>query len=117
MTAEQPKGEFVVAVVQLPPVLLDRQATLARAVNAIEEAAGKGARLVALPESFLAGYPFWVWRLRFGEDGAALTELYARLLASAVDLESDQLQPLCDAARKFKVTVVCGINERDSAFS
>ena len=55
-----------VAVVQHPPVLLDRQATLARAVELAEQAARGGASLVVFPEAFVPGYPTWVWRLRPG---------------------------------------------------
>ena len=48
----------------------------------------------------------------------ALTEqLHQRLLANAVDLGADDLAPLRQAARQHEVTVVCGINERDAAFS
>jgi nitrilase len=43
--------------------------------------------------------------------------LHARLVANAVDLSSDQMQPLYDAAAKAKATVICGINERDSKTS
>ena len=56
-----------IAIVQLPPVLLDRSATLARAVDAIERAADEGAKLVMLPEAFVPGYPDWVWRLKPGD--------------------------------------------------
>ena len=44
-------GEHRVAVVQVPPVVLDREATRARAVEKVGEAADNGARLVAWPRS------------------------------------------------------------------
>jgi len=43
--------------------------------------------------------------------------MHARLLASAIDVESDDLVALCDAAKKHKLTVVCGFNEIDHALS
>ena len=43
--------------------------------------------------------------------------LHSRLLASAVDIDAGDLDPLCEIARKAGVTVVCGMNERDSALS
>jgi nitrilase len=48
----------------------------------------------------------------------ALSErLHRALLDNAVDLAKDDLGPLREAAREHRVTVVCGINERDGAFS
>src|SRR5260370_33249316 len=56
-----------VAVVQHPPVTLHREKTLQRGVDLIEEAAAGGAALVSLPETWLPGYPEWLWRPRPGD--------------------------------------------------
>lgn len=106
-----------VAVIQKPPVLLDRAATIARALTDIDEAVAQGASLLVFPEAYIPGYPTWIWRLRPGGDGALSGELHARLRANAVDLARGDLQPLRDAAAKHGVTLVVGINELDSAFS
>lgn len=102
-----------VAIVQRPPVLLDRSATLGKAVQWVAEAAAEGAALVVFPETFVPGYPSWIWRLAAGRDGAVTGQLHARLLANAVDVGAGDLAALCDAARAHRVTVVCGLNERD----
>ncbi len=106
-----------IAVVQRPPVFLDRAETLKSAVGAVAEAAKKGARLIVFPEAFIPGYPAWIWRLRPGVDMAFTEQLHSRLRANAVSLADDDLAPLREAARKNKVTVVCGIEERDTEFS
>ena len=106
-----------VAVIQKPPVLLDRDRTIARAVESIDEAASAGATLLVFPEAYVPGYPTWVWRLKPGGDMALSSELHARLRRNAVDLAGNDLQPLQEAARKRGVTVVVGINEIDSRFS
>jgi nitrilase len=105
------------AIVQESPVLLDRRKAIDKAVSAIERAAAGGAGLVIFPEAFIPGYPAWIWRLRPGGDWGLSEVLHARLLDNAVDLAADDLAPLRDAARKHEVTVVCGMNERDSQFS
>jgi len=110
-------GAVRVAVVQHPPVLLDRDATLARGVELLGEAARAGARLVSFPETWVPGYPEWLWRLRPGQDYALTGEIHARLLDSAVDLDAGQLQPLQDAAAAHGVTVLVGVHERDGRFS
>ncbi len=106
-----------VAVVQRPPVLLDRSRTTADAVAAIREAAGNEARLVVFPEAYIPGYPAWIWRLRPGGDMALAEKLHSQLLANAVSLEGGDLVPLREAAKAHQVTVVCGIDERDAEFS
>ena len=108
-------GDHRVAIIQHPPVLLDRAATLARAVALIDEAVAGGARLVVLPETFIPGYPEWVWRVapnNYATNGAA----FAKLQANSIDLKSDDLAPVTEAARRHGITVVCGIHERDGSF-
>ncbi len=106
-----------IAVVQVAPILLDRERTLARAVESIEEAARGGARLVVFPEAFIPGYPTWIWRLRPGGDMLLTGEIHARLAANAIDLTRDDLAPVREAARKHQVSVTCGIDEIDGEFS
>src|SRR5438270_11103727 len=100
----------VVAVVQHPPVLLDRAATLQRGVELLEQAAGEGAKLVSFPEAWVPGYPEWLWRLRPGDDYDLSHDIYRRLVEEAVDLEHDGLGPLRQAAGRLGVTVVLGID-------
>ena len=106
-----------VAVVQHPPVLLHREETLARGANLIAEAAAGGARLVSFPETWVPGYPEWLWRLRPGVDAGLTAEIHGRLLENAVDLEAGALQPVQEAAHRHGVTVAMGVNERDGAYS
>ena len=102
-----------IAIVQRPPVLLNRDATLARAIDSVTEAARAGAALIVLPESFIPGYPSWIWRLAPGKDGALTSQLHTALLANAVDITGGDLDALCETARTHAVTVVCGIDECD----
>jgi len=106
-----------IAVIQESPVLLDRDKTIERAIQLIEDAASAEARLVVFPEAYISGYPAWIWRLRPGGDWGVSEELHGRLLESAVDIDAGDLQPLCDSAKKNDITIVCGMNERDSKLS
>ncbi|MEO0975310.1 MAG: nitrilase-related carbon-nitrogen hydrolase, partial [Pseudomonadota bacterium] len=49
-----------VALVQAPPVYLNLEASVERAVALIEQAAAKGAWLTAFGETWLPGYPVWL---------------------------------------------------------
>lgn len=106
-----------VAVVQKPPILLDRDATMEVALQSVAEAAGAGARLLVFPEAYLPGYPAHIWRLRPGGDMALSADLHARLRANAVDLAGDDLSPLREAAAQYDATIVMGLHEIDSRFS
>jgi nitrilase len=106
-----------VAVVQKPPVLLDREATMARVLESMAEAAAAGSKLVIFPEAYVPGYPTWIWRLRPGGDMALSSDIHAQLHGNAVDITAGSLAPLCEAARKHGVTVVCGMSEVDSRYS
>ncbi len=110
-------GSSRVAVVQRPPVLLDREASLERALATLDEAVGNGAALVTFPETYLPGYPEYIWGLRPGDDYDLSRELHGLLLANAVDLQADHLRPLQEAARNHGTVVMIGIHERDGAYS
>lgn len=105
------------ALVQKAPVFLDKQKTIELAVTTVEEAAARGARLVVFTECFIPGYPAWIWRLRPGGDWNLSEELHHRLLNNAVNMNSSDLAPLFEIARKHQLTIVCGIEERDSQLS
>jgi nitrilase len=108
---------YRVAVVQHPPVALNRQKTLARGVELLDEAAAGGAKLVSFPETWVPGYPEWIWRLRPGDDYGLSGDIHKRLLENSVDLKAGQLKPIQAAAKRLKVTVSIGIHERDGEFS
>jgi len=103
-----------VAVIQRPPAFLNKADTIDMAVSCVREAAAAGARLIVFPEAFIPGYPAWIWRLRPGTDMDLSERLHARLLSESVRIGAGELAPLCDAARECDVTVVCGVNERDT---
>lgn len=106
-----------VAVVQQAPVLLDREASLVKALASLDEAVGNGAELVTFPETYLPGYPEYIWGLRPGDDYELSQDLHGKLLANSVDLDAGHLRPLQEAARNHGTVVVIGIHERDSSFS
>jgi nitrilase len=49
-----------VAIAQSAPVYLDKRASLAKALDLIQQAAKKEARHVAFGETWLPGYPAWL---------------------------------------------------------
>jgi len=105
------------AIVQQAPAFLDKEKTIAKAVNSVKKAATQNADLVIFTEAFIPGYPTWIWRLRPGSDWGLSEELHERLLRNAVSMESTDLNPLYEAAQQHNVTIVCGLVERDHQLS
>jgi nitrilase len=97
------------AAVQIAPDLTSREATLALVVNAIHEAAEKGAELIVFPETFVPWYPYFSFVLPPVQSGAE----HIRLYEHAVVVPSPQTEMVAAAARKAGAVVVLGINERD----
>jgi nitrilase len=102
--------KFIAAAVQAAPVYMDREATIEKARQIIVEAAGKGAKLIAFPEVFVPGYPYWNWI----DIPFAGTPWFVKLCENSVDLTANHLDPLLEEARRQRVTVVIGINERSA---
>ncbi|MCA9287016.1 MAG: carbon-nitrogen hydrolase family protein [Phycisphaerales bacterium] len=102
-----------IAIAQIPPVFLDRDATIARVAAAVDEAGAKGCTLVAFGEAFVPGYPIWLCRT----DGARFEDpaqkaMHAAYVAQGVSIEDGHLEPVVEAACRHGITVVLGIVER-----
>ncbi|OPA90895.1 aliphatic nitrilase [Pseudomonas fluorescens] len=105
---ELPK--FKAAAVQTAPVFLDTDATVDKVIRLIEEAAGNGAQLVAFPEVFVAGYPYWSW-IGNPIEGSPWFE---KLVRSAIEIPGPEISKIAQAAARHRINVVVGVNERSS---
>jgi nitrilase len=106
-----------IAVIQQPPVYLDLEKTMARAIELIQQAASDGAEMVVFPEAWFSGYPTFVWRLPPGAGMGKTDALFTRLQASAIDLGRGGMAPLQEAAKEHGVVIVAGYQELDGAVS
>lgn len=107
-----------VAVVQAAPVILDREATVAKARGLVAEAGRLGARLVLFPEAYV---PAYLWGLRLGVSIGSRTpagrRVFSRYWANSVEVPSAATEALGRAAREAGVYLAIGIIERDSTYS
>ena len=103
-----------VALIQARPVYYDRAKTVSKALSLISDAAGQGAQLAALPETFFPGYPAWLdYAVDYARwDHPPTKRLYARLAANSMALDSPELRQLREAAREHGIVIALGINER-----
>ncbi|MDB5647084.1 Nit6803 family nitrilase [Methylobacterium sp.] len=97
------------AAIQIAPDLDRPDGTLERVLNAIDEAAGKGARFMVFPETFVPYYPYFSFVLPPAQQGAEHLRLYER----AVTVPGPVTQAVSAAARRHGAVIVLGVNERD----
>jgi aliphatic nitrilase len=98
-----------VAVVQAEPRWLDITAGVDQVVSLIGEAARGGAQLVAFPETFLPGYPWWIWL----DSPAWGMRFVARYSENSMTRDGAELHRITDAAAEHGIHVVLGFSERD----
>ena len=104
-----PKPVIRAAAVQIAPDLTSRAGTMERVLNAVTEAADKGAEFIVFPETFVPFYPYFSFVLPPVQQGPE----HLRLYEEAVTVPSPETRALAEAARTRGVVLVVGVNERD----
>lgn len=109
-----------VAIAQIAPVILDQQQTIGKVVDSVADAANQDCRIVAFGETLIPAYPFWLARTdaaRFEAEDQK--QLHAQYVAQAVRLPQpgfenspNDLQEVCETARKHRISVMVGVAER-----
>lgn len=106
-------NQLKVALAQISPVWLNKNATLAKIENSIKEAASNHSELIVFGEALLPGYPFWLaltngagWNLDVNK------ELHAHYVKNSITIEKGELDSVCSLAKEHKIAVYLGIMER-----
>ncbi|BBZ28609.1 nitrilase [Mycolicibacterium madagascariense] len=108
-----PTQRLTVAAAQLGGPWLDVDARMDRVVAATEVAAGAGCRVVAFPETYLSGYPFWLPRTNGARfDEPTQKACYAYYLANAVEIGGSEHRRLEELSHDCGVELVVGVTER-----
>lgn len=102
------KTQYKVAAVQAAPAFLDLNKGVNKAIDYIRQAAEGGASLVAFPEVWLPGYPWWIWL----DSPAWGMQFVQRYYENALVIGSSQWDRLRAAAAQYKIHVVLGFSER-----
>jgi nitrilase len=102
--------KFRAAAVQESPVWMDRAATADKVIALLRAAAAGGADIVAFPESFIPGFPYWVFSLPFNQSmGWQMT-----LQNQAVAMDGPEIAAIAKVCGELSVTAVVGITEREA---
>ena len=96
------------AAVQAAPVFLDLDASIDKAVGLIAEASRNGAKLIAFPETWLPGYPWFIWL----DSPAWGMQFIQRYHDHSLVYGSPEADRLVQAAREHRIMVVMGHSEK-----
>jgi len=104
---------LTLALPQLAPMWLSRDAGLEQVISTIETAAKEEADLIVFSESFVPGYPFWL----DGTGGANFNsarqkEIFAHYADQAVTIEDGHLDKVCAALKSANMACYLGVIER-----
>jgi len=104
--------KFKAATVQTSPVFLNVDKTIDKAISFVEEAAANGAQLIAFPEVFVSGYPYWNWVMTPVQGSKWYEELYR----NSVAVPSPEIDRICMAAKENNMHIGIGSNERGQSY-
>ncbi len=97
-----------VAAVQAAPVFLDLDGTIDKTIALMKDAAQQGCQLVAFPETWIPGYPWWIW-LNSPAMGMPYVQRY---FDNSLVVGSPEFLRLSQAAQDLKIWLSVGYSER-----
>jgi len=105
----QSKSIVKVAAVQAAPVFMDLQGTLDKTVRYIQDAAKQGCDLVVFPETWLPGYPWYIWMNHTLHN----MKYFGQYNANSLVVGSDEFNAIAQAAKDNNIYVSTGASESD----
>jgi nitrilase len=105
----------VVAAIQAAPIDGDAMATAERAAERIAEAARAGAWLAVLPESYIPGYPDWIWRVaprHSSPSDEPFSAFQRHFFDQAITVPGPETDVIAQACRTHGMWAAVGVTER-----
>ncbi|KAK7417302.1 hypothetical protein QQZ08_011682 [Neonectria magnoliae] len=85
----------------------DLEKSVKKTIALIEEAGEKGCKLIAFPETWIPGYPYWQWRVNY-QDSLPLLKEYHQ---NSIRPDSDEMRRIRAAAKTAQIYVSLGYSE------
>ncbi len=101
-----------IATTVAAPVLFSREGTIEKVISMTREAASNGAKLIVFPETFVPGYPWWIW---MGINNNKKLELFKRQFQNSLEVKSAEMDYIRAAAKKNEIMIALGFVEKDSS--
>lgn len=101
-------GPFKVAAVQAAPEFLDLDKGVEKAIALMDEAGSKDVKLIAFPETWLPGYPWWIW---LGAPAWGM-QFVGRYHDNSIQIGSAHDDALRAAAKRNGLHAIIGVSEK-----
>lgn len=101
--------QFRAAVVQAEPVWNDVVGGVEKTIALAEEAAGHGADIIAFPEVWIPGYPWWLWL----DSVAWQSQFVVPYVQNSLEPGGALFARIEKAARDLSIAISLGFSERD----
>ncbi|WP_421764486.1 carbon-nitrogen hydrolase family protein [Ekhidna sp.] len=102
-----------IGLAQIAPIWLNRELTIKKIGDYINDAANQDTDLVIFGEALLPGYPFWLDKMNGSSfDSKIQKEIHAHYMNQSVCIEEGHLNDLCDLAKEREIAIYLGTVER-----
>ncbi|MCA0152029.1 carbon-nitrogen hydrolase family protein [Winogradskyella vincentii] len=102
-----------IAMAQIAPVWLDKNATLKKIEQSIIDATKENVELIVFGEALLPGYPFWLALTGGAEWNTDINKiLHAHYVSNSICIEKGDLNSICKLAKANNIAMYLGIMER-----
>ncbi|CAM1367405.1 carbon-nitrogen hydrolase family protein [Tenacibaculum xiamenense] len=102
-----------IGMAQIAPVWLNKEKTLEKVKSYVLQASDEDCNLVVFGEGLLPGYPFWLSITNGAEFNSNVQkEIHAHYVKNSIQIESGELDEICQIAKENQIAVYLGIIER-----
>ncbi|KAK3308400.1 cyanide hydratase [Chaetomium strumarium] len=103
--------KYKAAAVTSEPAWFDLEGGVRKTIDFINEAGQAGCKLVAFPEVWIPGYPYWMWKVNYQQSLPMLKKYRENSMA----VDSEEFRRIRRAARDNQIYVSLGFSEIDHA--
>ncbi|CZR65947.1 probable cyanide hydratase [Phialocephala subalpina] len=103
--------KYKAAAVSAEPGWFDLQKSVEKTIHWINEAGKADCKLIAFPELWIPGYPYWMWKVNYQES----LPLLKKYRENSLESNSPEINRIREAARANKIFVSLGYSELDLA--
>jgi len=97
-----------VAAVQAAPALLDIEKSVEKTIALIDEAGAKGVQLIVFPETWISGYPWWIWV----NVPAGIIHHTGDYMANSIEIGDKYDLAIAAAVKRNKLHAIIGVSEK-----
>lgn len=95
LTFNMPLTKYKAAAVTSEPCWFDLEAGIQKTIAFINEAGEAGCKLIAFPEVWIPGYPYWMWKVNYQQS----LPMLKKYRENSLPIDSEEFRRIRRAAR------------------